>query len=734
MNKLKWALAAAEKGFWVFRVTPNKKSPPWVTGWQDEATRDPEKIKKLWSKNPEFNIGIYTGKFNENEALIVVDVDDKGEKHGSERIVELEIQGKELADTFTSVTPSGGKHLIYRSPVAVKQGESVLAHGLDIRSRGGFIVGPGSTIDGKAYAPQDTTRAFHIAQAAQWVIDKCEEQKTHAVTEAAENISQEGATARAEAYLKNDAPLAIEGQGGDYTTFKVAAKVKDYGVGQAEAVRLMLLYWNGRCVPPWNGDDLEIKVHNAYKHGQNAVGALAPENYFSVIPEDAPATKKPEKKNYLEEINETYAIVYMEGSHFILHETIDEKGRKRRVFFTEQTFKRRFAPQRVQKGRSSDQSFADAWLEWSGARSYQGVCFAPEREVRNNYYNLWRGFVCGTKPPEAGTAEQREGLRVFLEHALQNVCANDESLFTWLMGYFAHMIQKPYERPLTTVVFKGEKGVGKNAIVDRIGNLLGSGHYLVAYDGRYLTSNFNGHLDSCLCLVLDEAFWSGDKTADGKLKGLTTAPEIMIERKGKEPYQVDNLARIVILGNEDWLVPATADERRYAVFNVGTGKKQNREYFKRMKVLLEEKGGNQLLLHYFKTFDLSKVDVNHAPQTEGLLEQKVAGLEPFPKWWFECLSQGKIVGVEFENDWSTDVDKSAFRIGFRNYCKESQIRSRIPGDREIGMLLSRLAPSTLKDKKRRDGERTFNIYRLPDLKAARHEWNKYMGQEIKWDQ
>src|SRR5690606_35582068 len=103
-------------------------------------------------------------------------------------------------------------------------------------------------------------------------------------------------------------------------------------------------------------------------------------------------------------------------------------------------------------------------------------------------------------------AKQRSGFDAFIHHAKENVCQGDEDLFQWLMGYFAHMVQRPYERPLTTLVFRGGKGVGKNTLIDRVGNLLGESHYLVATDGRYLTSNFNGHMDSCLCLVLDEAF------------------------------------------------------------------------------------------------------------------------------------------------------------------------------------------------------------------------------------
>jgi hypothetical protein len=44
--------------------------------------------------------------------------------------------------------------------------------------------------------------------------------------------------------------------------------------------------------------------------------------------------------------------------------------------------------------------------------------------------------------------------------------------------------------------------------------------------------------------ALDEAFWSGDKQAEGTLKDLITGRDHVIEHKGKEPYTVANKTRV----------------------------------------------------------------------------------------------------------------------------------------------------------------------------------------------
>lgn len=729
MSFLDQALSLAGKGFHIFPLVPNSKLP-LIEDFPNQATRDPEKIKKWWLDpvmgfEQPLNIGISTTKFGDAEALVVIDVDNKGVKKGDDEIFTLEMEGKEVPATFEQVTPTNGRHLVYRHKEPLKQGVNVLANGLDIRSRGGYIVGSGSIIDGREYK----AREFKLEAAPTWLVEKLGRapEKKERIEVQLDNIDKDSAIERAIFYLKNEAPESIKGQGGDQTAYKVAARVKDFGVDPDTCLELMLDHWFEGS--GWTPEKLKAKVDHAYRYGVEPVGATNPEVQFKAIEsEEAKA-----EESYLQKINNEYALVYLAGTHSILHETINEDGTPKIAFLSEQTFKRKFSPFTVQVGKRQ-QTQAEAWLDWSKRREYAGVHFSPEQTPRNNYYNLWRGFTCEPLPYEKGNEIQRKGFDMFIEHARDNVSNGNEELFTWLMGYFAHLIQRPYERPLTTIVFRGSKGVGKNAVCDRVGALFGPENYLVAQDGRYLTSNFNGHLEPCLCLVLDEAFWSGDKSAEGKLKGITTSPDHLIERKGKEPYKARNLVRLIVIGNEDWLVPASADERRYAVYDVGEGRKQDGKYFEDMRVFLTEGGGNQLLLHYLKNFDLSTVNVNIAPKTEALLEQKIRTFEPLQQWWFDSLANGYLLCSDFGEEWTFDYDRDRFRAAFYRYCKEKQIKSRVPDDMSIGRVLKVLCPSTNFNKKRREGTATIKIYRVPDLDTARKEMEKYLGQAINWSE
>jgi hypothetical protein len=720
MSKLQAALDLAAKGFHVFPLRENSKLP-LISDFPHRATRDTHQIEDWWvcpimEIEHDYNIGISTSRFGDDKALVVVDVDTKGEKKGLESLELLDVMGKELPATFHQMTPTGGLHLVFVHSEPLKQGVSVIGNGLDIRSKGGYIVGAGSTIEGKPYTSID----LKFSPAPKWLVHELGKAPEKSTVAAPENVNHDAAVSRAIEYLKNFAPESIKGAGGDQTAYKVAAKVKDFGVDQETCLELMMDHWFEGS--GWTPEKLSAKIEHAYRYGNDPVGAAAPEAHF------APVEPSEEETHYLEKINKDHALVYVEGGHFIIHETVDHKGCHKRVFMNEATFKRKFSPFTLQKRGT----YATEWLDWTKRREYAGVCFSPEQEPKYGYYNLWRGFATTPLQYDKGTVKQRKGLDMFLRHARENVCQGNEALFKWLMGYFAHMVKRPYERPLTTLVFRGSKGVGKNALIDRVGNLLGETHYVVAHDGRYLTSNFNGHLDSCLCLVLDEAIWSGDKSAEGVLKGITTAPTILIERKGKEPYRVDNLVRLVIIGNEDWLVPASTDERRYAVLDVGTGNKQDGSFFHEMRVLLEEEGGNRLLLHYLQTYDLSGVNVNVAPKTAALLDQKMSSLEPFQQWWFDCLTQGQITASDFGDGWENVVEASRFRSAFARYCRERNIRSRLPDERTIGRSFKQILPMAVRTKKWKEGSTAW-VYRLPELEDCRKAWEAYIGQEVTWE-
>ena len=140
------ALAYAAQGWAVHPLRRGSKKPATQHGFWD-ATTDTEQIAAWWTDDPEYNIGLATG---EGSGVVVLDVDVKDGALGTESYDEL-YPGEEPS-TLRAFTPSGGFHCYYRHPgYPVKNQQSKLANGLDLRGDGGYVVLPPSVIDGRAY-------------------------------------------------------------------------------------------------------------------------------------------------------------------------------------------------------------------------------------------------------------------------------------------------------------------------------------------------------------------------------------------------------------------------------------------------------------------------------------------------------------------------------------------------------------------------------------------------------
>lgn len=150
-NLLDCALYLARQGFRVFPLEPGGKRPALATDWRRLATKDPERVRALWTDPvlgaaQPYNIGVATG-----EGLVVVDIDTKNGRDGRAALVMLEIDNERLPETYTVRTPSGGEHRYFFTDRPIGNSASAIGDGIDIRGEGGFVVGEGSIVGGGRY-------------------------------------------------------------------------------------------------------------------------------------------------------------------------------------------------------------------------------------------------------------------------------------------------------------------------------------------------------------------------------------------------------------------------------------------------------------------------------------------------------------------------------------------------------------------------------------------------------
>jgi len=277
--KIDDALELQSRGFAVFPLTPNSKTPAVLdwNKWGEES--DGDRIRQWWGRYPEANIGIATGPSD----LLVLDVDNKGGKSGSGSLMNLELTHGGF-DTYAVATPSGGEHYYFkRNGRDARNSVEKLAEGLDTRAIGGYVVAKGSTIEGGSY---DEINEGTVSDAPEWVYPKQAE-----VVQREEVAATELDLARAKEWIEKEAPESIEGQGGDTTLFTVCCWLRDMGLDTEQAFDCLLQYNDSKCSPPWELSDLRSKMDNSYAYAQNSVGSKALPQF-----EDLSDLPQPEKR------------------------------------------------------------------------------------------------------------------------------------------------------------------------------------------------------------------------------------------------------------------------------------------------------------------------------------------------------------------------------------------------------------------------------------------------------
>jgi hypothetical protein len=443
-----------------------------------------------------------------------------------------------------------------------------------------------------------------------------------------------------------------------------------------------------------------------------------------------PVAEEPAKLHPLEWMNTKHAVVFTGGKTVILTEwgVTDEQAPSRVTFGSERdllSFHKNRPAIHPRKGH--EVSLGEAWMAWSKRRSYTGLVFRPDNRAPKSAYNLWHGF-------QKLRVRANATCELFRNHLHNIVCDGDNESYRWLLGWMAHLIQRPQEKPGTAVVLKGAKGAGKDIVGHYLGALFPR-NYAKVSQADQLTGRFNAHMEQALLLHVEEGHWAGDRKAEGNLKSLITSPLIAIERKGIDVIQVDSFMRLLITSNEEWVVPATPGERRFFVLNVSPEKAKQKEYFDPLWAELKD-GGPAVLFDFLMDYDIMDFDVRNPPETEGLRDQKLATLRGVDAWWRDVLLDGELPGTRDFVDWTwkggaMTVACDMLHEACADWLHRRRFQGDVPTNAAFGIRLRELVP-TVERKQRRDGDRRQWVYVIPHLGECRDALDDVMGSPIEW--
>ena len=417
--------------------------------------------------------------------------------------------------------------------------------------------------------------------------------------------------------------------------------------------------------------------------------------------------KNDDNGQLLEELNQKFAIVPTGNKFTIVNETENET-----MFLAPSDFRLALQNRFVtdNSGKFPKQVQASSWwLKHPERREYKSVDFLPIAETPYGVFNMWKGFAV---KPIGGL----EDIPLFHELIDEVICSGNEQWALYLWGWLAHMVQCPEEKPGVAIVLRSDaQGVGKSRFAEYVGSLLGR-HFRTVTHGRHIHGNFNSHLKDTLMLFGDEAVWGGDRSTESILKQLITEPNMIIEMKGKDVFEVRSYLRLMLATNSEWAAPVSLTDRRYFVLNVANSRKNDHEFFKQL-IYEQNNGGSESLLQALIDFDLSEFEVRSIPETPARLEQKFLSMEPIEKWWLEILTnEDFLIGGKILNfDENNRAAKSDLLYSFNEHTKAYKPNHRNWEARRLCSQFKKLVPFAM-DKRRGSGPREYEFPSLNECK------------------
>ena len=388
-----------------------------------------------------------------------------------------------------------------------------------------------------------------------------------------------------------------------------------------------------------NGCKAALDAANSHREDGKGYGLPAMKDFFG---EGVAGTiakileyREVDKDATLERMNEKYCIMPFGGKVRVLAFE-QEMNRSVMTFYSAADFKLMHDNVIISADEGKTIGKGSWWIKHPLRRQYEGLVFVPglPRVIDGRWLNMWQGW--GIIP--------RQGSWPLLRKHIDDVLANDiKSDADYITKWTAWTFQHPDLRAETALVFRGPQGTGKGLWGRLMCRAFGQ-HGVHISSHRQLTGNFNKHLLDCALLFADEAFWPGDKSAEGTFKRIVTEDTLFIEPKFFDPSMAVNRLHIIAASNASWVVPAAMDDRRCAVFDASKQYVGDREYFGQLYAEIEN-GGAAAMMYDLLAMDLGEWHPRYdVPKTSALLQQKELSLLPEDQWWLGLLQTGELPG------------------------------------------------------------------------------------------
>lgn len=255
------------------------------------------------------------------------------------------------------------------------------------------------------------------------------------------------------------------------------------------------------------------------------------------------------------------------------------------------------------------------------------------------------------------TKKARDGVEHFLNYIKEILADNDEKIYTHLLKWLS-VVSKGGKNDSALILKSGLKGAGKSTLHTFLFDYVLNIKMCLETGSEPLKNKFNNILGGKSLVVFEEleTFSKSEWSAvDCILKRQITSNRIMLQRKGEDAYDTENINNYMLLSNYDM----NDDDRRYFVLPVQTHRIGDYQYWDKLRETCFNKEVGSAFYAYLREIDTTNYKAQQYPTTKNKLNSISKRLDTVYKFLKEEYLLKNESVFEKVND---------FYIFYKSYC------------------------------------------------------------------
>lgn len=299
-------------------------------------------------------------------------------------------------------------------------------------------------------------------------------------------------------------------------------------------------------------------------------------------------------------------------------------------------------------------SFLKLWLNDDTKRTYWEIDQKPSEDPR-----IYSPPVIFAHESVAGT--DNDAVLTFFRELVELAAGGDHDMEVYILYWIAHILQKPFENPLTSIILTGKQGCGKDTLGDFISEWLIGRNYSHNYTSteQFWDNHDCGRMGKFF-IKLEEASGFLNRQHIGEMKSRITSHTIDVNPKGTKALTTSNYNRIFMTTNEGSPVKMEEGNRRFIVSACNPKRVGDHAYWKALRAALFNKEGAAVVGKFLMGLNLSNFDPEVIP------------VSAYSK---EVMEADKSVETRFLEQWDgVELSASAFYRTYQSWCQNNDLR------------------------------------------------------------